>query len=213
MPNQTKPPRFSVIVPAHNSAAYIGKLLKSIRDQSFNDYELIVVCDACTDNTADVAREFGADVYEVDYHRDGLTRNYGLDQARGEWVLFADDDDWFLHEYVFEMLDDVVGRHEEDILTFSFIWRTQGYTRNYPRIWIAVWNKCWRRSFIGPTRFDSDPHQSDVAFHFGMMQKGPRMANWDMPMYYYNFLREGSQSKELKDKGIMYQGEQWDKEG
>ena len=44
-------PFFSVIVPAHNSAGYIGKCLRSIRKQSFQDYELIVVCDSCTDNT------------------------------------------------------------------------------------------------------------------------------------------------------------------
>jgi glycosyltransferase involved in cell wall biosynthesis len=44
-------PFFSVIVPAHNSAEYIQRGLQSIVSQSFTDYELIVVCDACTDNT------------------------------------------------------------------------------------------------------------------------------------------------------------------
>ena len=51
-------PFFSVIVPEHNSAEFMRKGLDSIRDQSFTDYELIVVCDACSDNTAEIAREY-----------------------------------------------------------------------------------------------------------------------------------------------------------
>ena len=51
-------PFFSVIVPAHNSAAWIRKGLDSIRAQVWDNYELIVVCDACTDNTAEIAREY-----------------------------------------------------------------------------------------------------------------------------------------------------------
>ena len=50
-------PFFSVIIPAHNSAEYIRKGLDSIKEQSFTDYELIVVCDACTDKTVHVARD------------------------------------------------------------------------------------------------------------------------------------------------------------
>ena len=48
-------PFFSVIVPAHNSAEFIRKGLESIKNQEFDDYELTVVCDACTDDTAEVA--------------------------------------------------------------------------------------------------------------------------------------------------------------
>ena len=68
-----------------------------------------------------------------------------------------------------------------------------------------MWNKCWRRAFIGDTRFSDVPYSSDADFHREMMQKGPKLANWDTPMYYYNFLREGSLTKELKDKGVLYQ--------
>lgn len=188
-------PRFSVIVPAHNSAAYIEKGLQSIKDQSFTDYELIIVCDNCTDNTADIARKYTDHVYEVSYGRDGMARNAGLDHSRGEWVLFMDDDDYWLHEYVFDILNQVVGKQNEDILTFSFIWRHVGYAQNRPRMWIAVWNKCWKRSFIGDTRFSDVPFVSDKDFHFAMMNKQPLIANLDMPMYYYNYMREGSQTE------------------
>ena len=43
--------KFSIIIPAHNSELFIIDALASIRKQIFHDYELIVVCDACTDDT------------------------------------------------------------------------------------------------------------------------------------------------------------------
>ena len=198
-------PFFSVIVPAYNAEDRIEKLLRSIQEQSFTDYELIVVCDSCTDRTAEIARKYTDKVYEVDYHQDGQTRNYGLDHAQGTWVLFADDDDWFMHEFVFGMIASVVGKHGEDILAFGFIWKYRGYAVNTKdNMWIAVWNKCWRRDFIGNTRFSTVPYHSDVDFHNSMMEKHPKIATWDMPFYYYNFMRKGSLSRELKDNGVMY---------
>ena len=197
-------PMFSVIVPAYNSAAYISKGLKSVTDQSFKDYELIVVCDSCTDNTKEIAESFGAITYELNFHQDGQTRNVGLDNAKGEWVLFLDDDDWFLHAFVFEMLANVVGKHGEDILMFSSIWARGGYARNVKgRILISVWNKCWRREAIGDTRFGTEKYVSDVKFHNEMMAKNLNIVTWDMPFYYHDHMREGSQTDEQKKLGLI----------
>lgn len=193
-------PFFSVIMPVHNSAEFVRKALDSIRDQTFKDYELIVVADACVDNSAEIAREYGALVIEVNYETDGLARNDALDIARGEWVLFIDDDDWFLHEYVFQQIHDNVGRHNEDIMLFSFVWKGRGYTKQMPgQRYIAIWNKCWRRSFIGDTRFPPKKYWNDVEFNNDCFNKNPRCYYWDMPLYYYNYLHVGSNSWKQKE--------------
>ena len=198
-----QPMKFSVIIPAHNSAAYIERGLQSIASQHFTDYELIVVCDRCSDNTEEVAKRYGAKTVCVDYGLDGMARNKGLDMAQGEWVLFMDDDDWFLHEYVFDQLAETVGKHGEDMLFFSFIWKGVGYTRHTAdKSYIAVWSKCWRRAYIGDTRFPPVPYWSDVEFCREMSKKKGVAAFWDMPMYYYNYLREGSISW-MKDQGMI----------
>lgn len=212
VPNNAHHPFFSVIVPAHNAAEYIGKGLQSIAEQTFTDYELIVVCDACTDITERIARNFTDKVYCVDFHRDGLTRNVGLDHATGEWILFMDDDDWWLHEYAFQMIADRIGRHGEDIMLFDFIWKGIGYAAQGPKVYYAVWNKCWRREFIGDTRFTGVKYTSDKEFHNAMFAKRPTVSLLNSPLIYYNFMRPGSLGDELQKQGLTY-GHEHDKDG
>ena len=200
-------PFFSVIVPAHNSAEYIRKGMHSIRQQSFRDYELIVVCDACTDNTAQIALGFADNVIKTDYGMDGLARNAGIEVANGEWILFMDDDDWFMHQYVFQILHEKAMVTDADMIVFNFIWKGRQYDggdlyyRNgVGRTNIAVWSKCWRRSFIGDTRFPGIPFTSDEQFMNAIIEKRPRAVWLDQPMYFYNYMREGSQTEEHSRK-------------
>lgn len=191
--------RFSIIIPAYNAENHIRKALDSIKQQVFTDYELIVICDSCKDNTEAIAKEYGAITERVQYGCDGPTRSRGIDLAKGEYILFMDDDDWWLHEYVLTQIDEKLRQeHNPDILAFSFIFKNWQYckpTREGSGHWIAVWNKVWKRESIGNTRFPNVAMKSDVSFHNAMMAKNLRIVDWDMPMYYYNWLRKGSQTE------------------
>jgi glycosyltransferase involved in cell wall biosynthesis len=193
--------KFSVIVPAHNEEDKIAKALKSIKTQSFQDFELIVVCDACTDHTKEIAQRYTDKVIEIEGHCSAAARNAGLDKATGDWVLFCDADDWYLHEYAFEMLADKIGKENEDVLIFTLIWRHIGYgTIRSPHgtIYPHVANKCWRRSSIGNTRFPEEVKVAeDNKFFNAMLAKGLKVVEWDMPLYYYNYLATGSKSTQL----------------
>ena len=195
-------PFFTVIMPVHNSAGFMRKALDSIAEQSFVDYELIVVADACSDDSADIARGYGATVLEVNYETDGLARNDALDIAQGEYILFIDSDDWFLHEYVFEEIAGFTERHKEDVILCSFVWKDRGYTRQMNQHYIAIWNKVWKRSFIGETRFPSRKYWNDVDFDKAMFDKRPNVISWDFPIYYYNYMFEGSNSWKQRE-GII----------
>ena len=192
--------RFSVIIPAYNSEAYIRKGLDSIRAQSFKDYELIVVCDSCEDNTERIACDYADRVLRIEAHNDGVGRSVGLDAAQGDYVLFLDDDDWYLHEFAFEILAHRIERVKADIYCFAFIWKGIGYASplsNHGTLFPSVWNKCWTRSFIGETRFPDIYSISDAYFHAEMLSKMPMVDVWDMPLVYYNYLRPGSISDEM----------------
>ena len=191
--------RFSVIIPAHNSATFIEKGLESIKNQDFQDYEIIVVCDACTDDTEEIARRYTDHVIVTDFGCPGYARNAGMEAARGEYILFMDSDDWWLHEYVFGQINDKIEQSKKpDILAFSFIFKHWMYAA--PRglhggYWPAVWNKCWKASFVKQLRFTADMVGEDARFQATAMTLNPNIVDYDMPMYYYNYMREGSISE------------------
>lgn len=193
--------RFSMIIPAFNAEDHIIKGLESIKAQTFKDYELIVVCDRCKDRTKEIAESYGAKTLEVDFGRDGLTRNAGLDIAQGEYILFMDDDDWLLHEFVFEQINKKLKEtNDPELLCFSFIWKGVMYANPIAKsgqLYPSVWNKCWRRDYIGNHRFTDVYSISDFYFHNEMMKVPHRQVLFDMPMYYYNYLRPGSISDEM----------------
>ena len=197
-------PFFSVIMPTHNGEKYIRNSLESIRFQTFTDYELIIVCDKCDDNTEAIAREYTDKVYVIDAGRCALARNKGLDEATGEWILFIDDDDWFMDSMVFETLADTVGKQGEDVLAFSFFWKGHGVARNRKdHLWTAVWNKCWRRAFIERigARFPDWAHSDDDGFSKFCHPKA-KIAFLDQCLYFYNFMREGSLTWQI-EKGLI----------
>ena len=198
--------KYSIIVPCHNAVRYMRKCLDSIRCQSVDDYELIVVCDSCTDDTWKIAAEYANIVIQTDHGNDGLSRQAGLDNASGKWVLFLDDDDYWLHDQVLTILDHALS-DEIDVLLFGFIVpergifeKLHGYApvnRN-GLIWPAVWNKCYRREFIKDLPFHkvkvTKTEASDIEWTRRLLMLGPRFGQLEMPLYYYDYNRIGSQT-------------------
>ena len=191
-------PFFSVIVPAHNAEGFIRKTLESVRMQEFDDYELIVVCDRCTDNTMQVSMEYANKVLETDFGMDGLARNAGIDVAEGEWILFLDHDDWWIHEYVMTEIHKFIWslNGQADLIVFDFLWKGVGYYVNKAnRMNIAVWTKAFRREFVGKIRFPAIEFTSDENFMNDILAKMPRSYKLDRLMYYYDYMRPGSQTE------------------
>ena len=89
-------PFFSIIIPTYNRADLIGLTLQSVMDQEFIDFELLVVDDGSTDDTAAVVARYADSrlryLPKQNAER-GAARNYGLARAGGEYVLFLDSDD------------------------------------------------------------------------------------------------------------------------
>jgi hypothetical protein len=87
-----------VIVPLYNKARYIERALRSIANQSFSDFEVIVVDDGSTDESAAIARDFPDNRLRVIQQRNsgpGAARNRGIAEARGHFVASLDaDDEW-----------------------------------------------------------------------------------------------------------------------
>ena len=197
-------PFFSVIVPAHNSAGFIRTGLESIREQDFSDYQLITVCDSCTDKTEEIAAKYirpntKDSLLKVDFGRAGLSRNAGLDVAEGEWILFMDDDDWYLPGAFRDISEELENQKNIDILAYGFVWKGRGVAlQSKARIYPAVWNKAWRRKFIGKERFPDWIHTDDLGFA-RKMHPLARFGFLPEALYHYEFMRPGSVSERIRN--------------
>ncbi len=93
-------PKISVLIPTHNRATLLPLAIDSVFQQTFQDFEIIIVDDASTDNTADVVSRFRDERVKF-IHRDvsggdAVARNLGLANCQGQYIALLDDDDeWF----------------------------------------------------------------------------------------------------------------------
>ena len=93
-----KQPKVSVIIPAYNSENYIERAVKSILEQTYTDYEVIVIDDGSTDKTKQILSLYD-DVIHYFYQPNqgaAIARNFGCKMAQGELMAFLDADDFFL---------------------------------------------------------------------------------------------------------------------
>ncbi|MGI5523813.1 glycosyltransferase family 2 protein [Micromonospora sp. CA-259024] len=129
-------PKVSVVVPAYNCGPHIEKLAASLLRQSLpaDEFEAIFVDDGSTDDTASRLDRLAAEhphIRVLHIENSGWPsrpRNLGIEHARGEYVFFADDDDWFADEAL-ERLYACAKTHDADIV----VGKMAGYGRSVPR--------------------------------------------------------------------------------
>lgn len=104
--------KVSVIIPVYNVTKYISKCIESILNQTYTDFELILVNDGSTDNSPEICREYekrDSRIIVIDKINEGagMARNAGLDVADGKYIMFIDSDDWVennMLEYLVDLL-------------------------------------------------------------------------------------------------------------
>ncbi len=92
-------PAISVVIPAHNACSTIRPTVSSVLGQTYREFELIVVDDGSTDDTAGVVESFGDDrivCLHVEHRERAVARNKGIAAAKGKYIAFLDADDLWL---------------------------------------------------------------------------------------------------------------------
>lgn len=90
---------FSIIIPTYNRAHFLPKAIESVLEQTYSNWELIIIDDGSTDNTLDVVENYADErikyIYQENAER-SAARNNGIRHANGEYICFLDSDDYFL---------------------------------------------------------------------------------------------------------------------
>lgn len=99
----------SIVVPAYNAEKYIADTINSVLNQTYKDWELIIVDDGSKDNTASIVKQFCEKDPRIHYHykaNSGVsdTRNVGMNMAKGEYIALLDADDFFEKENLEEKI-------------------------------------------------------------------------------------------------------------
>ncbi|MDO4487904.1 MAG: glycosyltransferase family 2 protein [Eubacteriales bacterium] len=116
-------PKFSIIIPVYNMEKYLMRALMSIKEETFTDYEVLIVDDGSTDKSPQMIDEFAAkDERFIPVHKPNggvaSARNMGLDRASGEYILFVDPDDK-IEKGALTVLGEGIDKHSPGLIIFG----------------------------------------------------------------------------------------------
>lgn len=116
---------FSIIIPCYNTAPYLKRCIESILNQTYKDWEMILVNDGSTDNTMEIIHTYAEKdrrikVFDQENQGVSASRNRGIKEARGDYILFADSDDWYQNEKSLEQIVKTSDNLSAEIVVFQF---------------------------------------------------------------------------------------------
>lgn len=221
-------PKISVIVPVYNVEPYIYRCVDSILNQTFTDFELILVDDGSPDNCGKICDEYAEKdprIHVIHQENGGLSaaRNAGIDWAMNnsdsKWITFIDSDDW-VHPQMLSMLFNIA--EKEDLLLVLCQYQQQqhqtqyilydnvkysiklpelAYIENYSISMIAC-SKLYNKSILKKHRFLVGKLHEDAFFTYKVLFECSKVAIIDFPLYFYMINNNGITHSPWKPKRL-----------
>jgi glycosyltransferase involved in cell wall biosynthesis len=132
-------PFFSVVIPVYNKEQHIARSIKSVINQAFKDFELLIVCDPSTDNSNAEVKKFTDDRIRV-FYRDKpgtggyAARNLGIKEAKAEWIAFLDADDEWYSEHLKESYNLLLKHDDVSFVFFNYMVKKNDIVRKKHQI-------------------------------------------------------------------------------
>ncbi len=119
-------PFFSIIIPVYNVEEYLCECVQSVVNQSFDDYEILLIDDGSTDGSGKLcdklANQFGKiTVYHKKNGGSSDARNYGIKHAKGTYIAFIDSDDYWISTDALTIINRYLQNKPVDILCFNYV--------------------------------------------------------------------------------------------
>ena len=188
--------KISVIIPVHNLGTQIIPCLDSVASQDFSadEYEVLIILDACTDDSESVIRDWHSLHPNINMvilysqcRTPGGARNAGLDNAEGEFIMFIDGDDKLIDNSAMTIWYNAVQGHNAVRVTDHEIKGT--HTKFSERL--TIWLHFFSREIIGTSRFTNMLLNEDFEFVKRIRNKeGYDEVLVSKPLYYYNYDEE-----------------------
>lgn len=176
---------FSIIIPNYNSENTIRKCLDSVLSQTFKDYEVIIVDDMSTDNSVEIIKEYVDLYYDkinlIQLNKkayNGGTRNIGVFNAVGNYILFLDCDDWIYSKDSLKAIYEVASISKSDLIRLPYVAHKNGGEGKIMlkektikdlahTVFVAPWTKCIKKDKY--VEFPENTLLEDVVQHIAQI--------------------------------------------
>lgn len=214
MENAEKTPELSIIVPIYKVEKYLKECIQSILQQTFTDFELILVDDGSPDacpQMCDAIAEQDSRVRVIHQKNGGLSaaRNTGIEAARGNWLGFVDSDDFVAPDFYEELYHAAVSAGADCSICSVQLTHEDGSRMDTPPQWkvygggytgedvlktitwqdnvpyLVAWNKLYRREVFRTLRYPVGRINEDVFVFAELFDTIKKVACVEQPLYFY----------------------------
>ncbi len=209
-------PLISIIVPIYNVEKYLSRCINSVLSQTITDFELLLIDDGSTDKSGDICDSYAQKDSRIKvFHKENggvsAARNYGLDNARGEWIAFVDADDWIDKNMYHQMYNKAISSRADIVLCSFYEYHGLGKTflveaistgsdkieilRNYMLSFTSLCNMLVHRSLYDKNKLRIPEYIincEDFWLTVRLFYYANKISSLYVPLYYYN--RENANS-------------------
>ena len=214
-------PKISIIVPIYNVEKYINQCINSILEQTFTDFELILIDDGSPDKCGKICEEYAkkdSRIHVIHQNNHGLSaaRNVGIDWAfansNSEWITFIDSDDWVHPDYLRLLYNASTSTYAKNSVCRSFavrdnaipdiIIKASSIDMDPEQFWCqnrvfssSAWGKLYIKDLFKNTRYPVGRIHEDEFITYKILCSSPCITLLDSPLYFYRIRANSITSK------------------
>lgn len=192
----------SIIIPNYNNAEWLDKCLGSLANQTYKNYETIFIDDVSTDNSLEIAKKYkdklNMKIISLKQKRyNGGARNVGILEAKGEYTIFIDSDDWLKDNNVLANINKSI--HNEDMLRLGYslsngvqdnlfidIPKADTLYKIFSEDTCACWTKVIKSSILKQVLFPENTLCEDRVWHYRLIEKIRTFKNYNDYTHVWN---------------------------
>lgn len=219
--------KVSVIIPCHNEEKYISRMLYSVMMSTYNNWECVIICNACDDDSYEIAKTYQNidDRFVVyNYERGGVSRarNTGIGLSSGELIMFFDADDYIESDYIENMVN-VYDQTKENVIkshmyvhdkNYCFDWGIPKSGRLNVDDGLLLSNDSYDIGFCPSFIFNRETIEGitfneglcmceDLCFNMDVVLKNKGLYSTDCRGYHYCMYNSGTQGNNVNAEKII----------
>lgn len=232
-------PKVSIIMPVYNAEKYVSEAIESVRNQSYSDWELLIVDDGSQDRSVCVVESYREKDNRIRLlqntsgeHGPGAARNFGMEHVTGKYTYFLDADDWIDGD----LLQDAVALAEKtgaDIVPFGYVIEDRGKQIQKPLMPVGnfeyqdfkeaaydiirgTWSECHeliKSELLRGVRHNQYRKGEDICFQMDLLCRTKKVCGIEKIYYHYRVVRDSvSHSTDWYDQFMASNMAIWDGE-